>query len=55
VSHFSLIQNPPDYETAPYWIVYDRGAENAELLSKAGGRSAWIYDEAQGDIMPLTW
>lgn len=54
VSHFSLIQNPPDYETAPYWIVYDRGAENAELLSKAGGRSAWIYDEAQGDIMPLT-
>jgi hypothetical protein len=53
VSHYSLIQNPPDYDSAPVWVVYDRGAENAELLSKAGGRSAWIYDEAQGAITPL--
>ena len=54
VSHYSLIQNPADYDTAPYWIVYDRGAENAELLSKAGGRTAWIYDEERGAITPLT-
>lgn len=53
VSHYSLIQNPPDYDVAPYWVVYDRGAENAELLAKAAGRSAWIYDEAQGAITPL--
>jgi hypothetical protein len=53
VSHYSLIQNPPDYDTAPYWIVYDRGAENAELLSKAGERRAFLYDEARGFITPL--
>jgi hypothetical protein len=53
VSHYSLIQNPPDYDTAPYWIVYDRGVENAELLSKAGERSAFLYDEARGFITPL--
>jgi hypothetical protein len=53
VSHYSLIQNPPDYGTAPWWIVYDRGAENADLLAQAAGRSAWLYDEAQGTIGPL--
>lgn len=54
VSHFSLIQNPPDYDRARLWIVYDRGPENVELLSRAPGRSAWLYDEAKRELLPLS-
>jgi len=53
VSHYSLIQNPPDYDTAPMWVVYDRGPENAELLALAPGRAAYLYDEERGVITPL--
>ncbi len=53
VSHYSLIQNPPDYDSAKTWIVYDRGPENGELLSRAGGRRAYLYDEERGSISEL--
>lgn len=53
VSHYSLIQNPVDYESAPLWVVYDRGQENAELLALAPKRAAYLYDEALGAITPL--
>jgi hypothetical protein len=53
VSHYSLIQNPVDYDTAPVWVVYDRGRENAELLARAPGRAAYLYDEELGAITPL--
>jgi hypothetical protein len=53
VSHYSLIQNPPDYDRAKTWIVYDRGPENGELLSRAGGRRAYLYDEERGSISEL--
>ena len=53
VSHYSLIQNPPDYERAKAWVVYDRGPDNVELLARAAGRSAFLYDEARGVMTPL--
>ena len=30
--HRSLIENAPDYRTAPIWLVYDRGPANGRLL-----------------------
>jgi hypothetical protein len=53
VSHYSLIQNPVDYDTAPVWLVYDRGRENADLLALAPGRAAYLYDEELGALTPL--
>ena len=43
--HRSVIQNPADYASARIWTVYDRGADNARLLSLADGRAAFVYDE----------
>ena len=43
--HRSLIRNPADYVTAPVWVVYDRGDDNARLLAVAPGRAAYRYDE----------
>lgn len=53
VSHYSLIQNPANYEAARSWVVYDRGAGNASLMSAAPDRSAWLYDEATGSMSPI--
>jgi hypothetical protein len=43
--HRSIIQNPDNYEAAPVWTVYDRGADNVRLLPLARGRTAYLYDE----------
>jgi hypothetical protein len=43
--HRSIIQNPPDYASAPVWTVYDRGDDNQRLLGVAPGRTAYLYDE----------
>lgn len=49
--HLSLITNGPDWERAPVWIVADRGAaRNLELIRRAGGRKAYLYDEARSRI-----
>ena len=53
VMHYSLIENPPDYDSAHAWVVHDRGVDNARLLSLAGGRSAWLYDEESLELTPL--
>ena len=42
--HRSLVGNPPDYATAPTWMVYDRGAENDVLRHLAPERIAYRYD-----------
>jgi hypothetical protein len=50
--HASLIRNGPDLERARVWRVYDRGAENAELLRQAPGRVGYLYDEEAGTLTP---
>ena len=43
--------NEPDFATARTWIAYDRGDSlNAELLRRAEGRSAFLFDEARPSI-----
>ena len=41
----SLITNEPDLQRAHAWLVYDLGGENAELMSLAPERTAWLYEE----------
>ncbi|MBI2796209.1 MAG: hypothetical protein HYX65_05820 [Gemmatimonadetes bacterium] len=42
--HRSLVGNPPDYERARAWLVYDRGLENDLLRRMAPDRVAYRYD-----------
>jgi hypothetical protein len=49
----SLVRNVPDLRAAPVWTVYDRGAENAQLLRLAPNRSAFLFDEASWTLKPL--
>lgn len=51
--HRSLIQNPVDYQSAPVWVVYDRGSDNARLVALAAGRTPFIYDERWERLEPL--
>ncbi len=44
--HVSFVRNVPDLAKERLWVVYDRGeANNAELLRKAPGRAAYLFDE----------
>jgi hypothetical protein len=49
----SLVRNVPNLHEARVWTVYDRGAENAKLLSAASGRRAYLFDEASWTVRPL--
>ena len=51
--HQSLIINPADLESAPVWVVYDRGPDNARLMALAPGRTAYIYTEQDQRLAPL--
>jgi hypothetical protein len=51
--HFSLITNPPDYQSAPAWIVYDRGDDNARLMAVAPDRVPYLYMEDEHRLVPL--
>ena len=44
--HLGLTRNEPDLASAPRWVVYDRGARNAELRALAPGRVAYRLDAA---------
>ena len=44
--HLALTRNEPDLASAPQWIVYDRGAENAALRALAPDRAAYRLDAA---------
>ena len=46
----SLIHNPVDLNTASRWTVYDRGAENDDLLRLVPDRTAYLFDEASGAL-----
>jgi hypothetical protein len=51
--HWSLVTNEPDFAAARTWIAYDRGDSlNLELLKRAGGRTAFLFDEARLKIDP---
>ena len=52
--HFSLVRNPPSHETARAWIVHDRGADNARLLSVAPERRPYLFDERTWTLRPFT-
>ncbi|HEU4722743.1 MAG TPA: hypothetical protein VFS59_15400, partial [Gemmatimonadaceae bacterium] len=49
----SLVRNVPDLRAARVWTVYDRGAENAQLLRLAPTRRAYLFDEASWSLKPL--
>jgi Dolichyl-phosphate-mannose-protein mannosyltransferase len=40
-THLALTRNEPDSRTAPIWVVYDRGPENAALRALAPDRAAY--------------
>ena len=43
----SLVRNVPDVRSARIWTVYDRGAENAQLLRLAPRRKPYLFDEGE--------
>ena len=47
IGHFSLVQNEPDLNSAPSWIVYDRGEENEALMRVAPERRVYLFDQRQ--------
>ncbi|PYP77690.1 MAG: hypothetical protein DMD35_14125 [Gemmatimonadetes bacterium] len=49
----SLVRNVPDARSARLWIVYDRGAENAQLLRLAPRRKAYLFDEGSWALKPI--
>jgi hypothetical protein len=49
----SLVRNPPNVHEARVWTVYDRGAQNAELLKIAPRRRPFLFEEASWSIRPL--
>jgi len=49
----SLVRNVPDMSSSRVWVVYDRGAENAQLLRLAPGRKAYLFDEGEWALRPL--
>ncbi len=49
----ALIENPPDYDEARVWIVYDRGDDNARLLALAPERVPYLFDEASWSLQRL--
>jgi hypothetical protein len=51
--HYSIVRNPLRHETAPAWIVHDRGADNARLVRAAPERRPYLFDEASWTLRPL--
>jgi hypothetical protein len=49
----SLVRNVPDLANETVWVVYDRGAENAQLMAAAPNRVAYLFDEAAWTLRPL--
>jgi hypothetical protein len=51
--HLSLVFNFADPARAATWVVHDLGARNAELLEKAQDRTAYLFDESNGELKAL--
>jgi hypothetical protein len=52
--HTSLIANHADLSSARTWFVYDRGAEDAELMGLAPERAPYLFDERSGTLTRLS-
>jgi hypothetical protein len=54
--HLAVTRNEVDLASARSWVVYDRGAENARLLSFAPDRRPYVLDAStlRLEPMPLT-
>ena len=48
--HLSLVYNNADPERAPVWVVHDLGDRNRDLVNMALDRTAFVFDEAQGEF-----
>lgn len=51
--HTSLITNVADLRAAPVWVVYDRGVENTELMSRAPNRAPYLFEEESGRLYAM--
>ena len=51
--HLDLPRNEPDLASALRWVVFDRGARNAELRALAPGRAAYRLDAATMQVERL--
>ena len=51
--HLALVANDGMLESAPSWIVHDRGVDNQRLVALAPGRTAYLFDEAAGEFREL--
>jgi hypothetical protein len=51
--HLGLTRNEPDLAGARLWVVYDRGARNAELRALAPDRAAYRLDAATMSVEKL--
>ena len=49
----SLVVNEPEPARARVWVVHDRGEDDMRLLKLAPDRVPYLYDEAQGRLVPL--
>jgi hypothetical protein len=49
----SYAENWPDPAAARVWLVHDRGADNARLLSLAPDRTPYLFDPGSGRLRPL--
>lgn len=53
--HLAVTRNEPDLASARAWVVYDRGADNARLMSLAPDRPAYVLDAATWRLEPLAF
>jgi hypothetical protein len=49
----SLIDNPPDLDRSPSWIVHDLEGENVRLIELAPDRTPYLYIEQKKTMVPL--
>ena len=48
--HIALVANRGMLPDAESWIVHDRGPDDLRLYAVAGGRTAYVFDEATGEF-----
>ena len=51
--HLALVNNFADPAKAPTWVVHDLGERNRELLDAAQDRTAYVFDESNGELKAL--
>jgi hypothetical protein len=49
----AFVRNPADLQRASVWTVYDRGAQNQQLLAVSSSRAAYVFDEGSWTLRRL--